>query len=105
MPAHVKKSGQTKINVYGRGRTPLTAPEKTKLFRRFLSEAILLAFIHYKDCYNQHRHEMPLVFHVCRVLPSLCVQLPHTELPLQIIPKNILTLPYYIFAFWVNVMV
>lgn len=38
------------------GRAPLTALEETKLFRRFLSETILFAFIHHKDSYNQHRH-------------------------------------------------
>lgn len=41
-----KESGQTEINVYGGGRAPLTALKEKKLFRRFLSETILFAFIH-----------------------------------------------------------
>lgn len=87
MPAHLKQSGQAKINVHGEEELPLLLLKKQRCSEGS-SVRLLFAFIHYKGCYNQHRHEMPLVFHVCRVLPSPCVQLPHTQFPLQIIPRT-----------------
>lgn len=46
MPAQVKKSGQTKINVYGGEELPLLLLEKQSCSEDFLSETILFAFIH-----------------------------------------------------------
>lgn len=78
LPAHGEKSGQTEINAYGGEELSLLLLKKQSHSEDFSVRLFCLPLFIIRTLTTSTDMKVSLVFHACRVLPSLSVQLPHT---------------------------